>query len=75
MPHGREVPEFRRETLDMRWDDGSKEGVYSGDLAGLGRTSTLSYDGHTFFFMLHGEEVARFKMNSDENVYIIEPAT
>ena len=40
---------------------------------GLGRTSTLSYDGHTFFFMLHGEEVARFRMNSDENVYIIEP--
>ena len=47
----------------MRWNDGSKEGVYSGDLLGLGRTSTLSYDGHTFFFMLRGEEVARFKMN------------
>ena len=70
---GAKFRNFRRETLDMRWDDGSKEGVYSGDLAGLGRTSTLSYDGHTFFFMLHGEEVARFKMNSDENVYIIEP--
>ena len=69
---GAKFRNFRRETLDMRWDDGSKEGVYSGDLAGLGRTSTLSYDGHTFFFMLHGEEVARFKMNSDENVYIIE---
>jgi hypothetical protein len=70
---GAKFRNFRRETLDMRWDDGSKEGVYSGDLLGLGRTSTLSYDGHTFFFMLNGEEVARFRMNSDENVYIIEP--
>jgi prolyl 4-hydroxylase len=70
---GAKFRNFRRETLDMRWDDGSKEGVYSGDLAGLGRTSTLSYDGHTFFFMLGTEEVARFRMNSDENVYIIEP--
>lgn len=70
---GAKFRNFRRETLDMRWDDGTKEGTYSGDLRGLGRTSTLSYDGHVFFFMLKGEEVARFKMDSDENVYIIDP--
>ena len=29
---GAKFRNFRRETLDMRWDDGSKEGVYSGDL-------------------------------------------
>ncbi|KAJ1449502.1 hypothetical protein M885DRAFT_535286 [Pelagophyceae sp. CCMP2097] len=59
----------------MRWDDRSAAGMYSGEIPGLGRTSTLSYVGHTFFFLDKASrtEVARFTMESGVNFYIIEP--
>ena len=44
-PLGAKFRNFRRQVLEMRWDDGSKEGVYSGTIPALGPTSTLSYSG------------------------------
>mmetsp|Transcript_5743 Transcript_5743/g.17958 ORF Transcript_5743/g.17958 Transcript_5743/m.17958 type:complete len:379 (+) Transcript_5743:1559-2695(+) len=74
-PLGAKFRNFRRQVLEMRWDDGSKEGVYSGTIPALGPTSTLSYSGHTFFFTYNGEEIARFLMTAGVNMYIIEPAS
>ena len=39
---GAKFRNFRKTALEMRWDDGSKEGVYSGSVAAMGRTSTLT---------------------------------
>ena len=73
-PLGAKFRNFRRQVLEMRWDDGSKEGVYSGTIPALGPTSTLSYQGHTFFFTYQGQEIARFLMEAGVNLYIIHPA-
>jgi len=70
---GAKFRNFRRETLTMHWDDGTPEGVYSGEVRGLGRTATLTYDGHAFAFRHGDEEVARFVMDSKQHMYIIEP--
>ena len=59
----------------MRWDDGSAEGVYSGNVNALSRTSTMTYHGHAFLFIepRTRERVARLVMNSSRHLYIIEP--
>ena len=73
---GAKFRNFHRDTLEMRWDNGTPDGVYSGTIPGLGRTSTNTYDGHSFFFThpRSGAEVARFRMKAGANLYIIPPA-
>ncbi|KAJ8602110.1 hypothetical protein CTAYLR_001601 [Chrysophaeum taylorii] len=64
---------FRREALEMYWDDGTPQGTYSGRVPGLGRTATMTYQSHTFFFKRGDAEIARFEMLPAKNFYIIEP--
>ena len=73
---GAKFRNFRRDALEMRWDDGSAEGVYSGMIPALGRSSTLSYDGHSFIFThpKTKQRIARFTMKAGANLYIIPPA-
>ncbi|KAH8072022.1 procollagen-proline 4-dioxygenase [Aureococcus anophagefferens] len=73
---GAKFRNFRRDALEMRWDDGSPEGVYSGMIPALGRSSTLSYDGHSFIFThpKTKQRIARFTMKAGANLYIIPPA-
>jgi prolyl 4-hydroxylase len=65
----------QKQQLDMYWDDGSKVGMYSGAIKGMGRTATTTYVGHAFKFVDPGskELVARLVMRSDTTMYIIEP--
>lgn len=64
---------FLRHKVEMYWDDGSEEGTYSGIVDGLGRTATMSYVGHSFFFKSGNEQVARFEILPRKHLYIIEP--
>ena len=72
---GAKFHNFRETKLEMRWDDGSAEGVYSGNVNALSRTSTMTYHGHAFLFIepRTRERVARLVMNSSRHLYIIEP--
>lgn len=59
----------------MYWDDGSKTGMYSGVVKGMGRTATTTYVGHAFKFVDPATKalVARLVMRADVTMYIIEP--
>jgi hypothetical protein len=43
--------QFRKEALDMYWDDGTDPGMYSGQVQSMGRTATTTYVGHAFRFV------------------------
>ena len=68
---------FKTYDLEIRWDDKTALGTFSGAIAGGARTSTLTYSGHAFFFVdaraKERREVARFQMLPDVNLYIIQP--
>ena len=59
----------------MYWDDGSKQGMYSGVVKGMGRTATTTYVGHAFKFVnpRTKELVTRLVMRADTTMYLIEP--
>mmetsp|Transcript_11827 Transcript_11827/g.35233 ORF Transcript_11827/g.35233 Transcript_11827/m.35233 type:complete len:427 (+) Transcript_11827:167-1447(+) len=72
---GAKFRNFRRKVLEMRWDDGSREGVYSGTIDAMGRTSTLSYSGHAFLFLDPDtrEVIIKFTMEAGNNLYLVPP--
>ena len=72
---GAKFRNFRRETLEMYWDDGTHPGMYSGKVPAMGRTATTTYVGHAFKFVSPStkELVARLVMQADTTMYIIEP--
>jgi hypothetical protein len=67
---------FRRQTLERRWVDGSKEGVYTGNCPGLGQCSTNSYIGHRFTFVdpVTKAHVMTHTMRPEATIYIVPPA-
>ena len=72
---GAKFRNFRRETLNMMWDNGSPDGVYSGAVNALSRTATLTYHGHSFHFVsaTTGKKVMTIKMDRTRNLYFIPP--
>jgi len=68
---------FRRSKLELRWDDGTKEGTYSGVVNAMGRTATMTYQSHRFLFLepKTRENVASFTMTAGQHLYVIEPAS
>lgn len=72
---GAKFRNFRRKKLEMRWDDGTEEGTYSGIIGAMGRSSTLTYAGHAFLFVDGDtrERVARFVMEAGNNLYVLHP--
>jgi hypothetical protein len=68
---------FKQYRLEMRWDDGTPEGVFSGHISANGFTSTSTYTTHVFIFLdTRGgmrREVGRFEMRDDRHLMIIEP--
>uniref|UniRef100_A0A7S3NK16 Fe2OG dioxygenase domain-containing protein n=1 Tax=Aureoumbra lagunensis TaxID=44058 RepID=A0A7S3NK16_9STRA len=71
---GAKFRNFRSKKLEIYWDDG-KDGTYSGTIPAFGRTSTLSYSGHRFFFLEEGKRVAEFEMEAGKTLYLIQPDT
>ena len=77
-PMGAKFRSFWRRELEMRWDDGTEEGTYSGVIEAMGFTATNTYTTHTFIFfdrtLPRGEqEVVRYEMEDDSHLYIIDP--
>lgn len=74
---GAKFHNFRSYDLEIRWDDGSQEGVYNGAIRAMQRQPILTYHGHAFkFFRVVGGAktlVARVVMNRSEHLYFIEP--
>lgn len=73
---------FRSEDLDIRWDDGSSDGIIVGHVSGFaGVQSMNTFTGHKFFLARKRaddtqplEVVQSFVMRADENTYVVEPA-
>ena len=77
-PMGAKFRSFWRRDLEMRWDDGTAEGVYSGVLDAMGFTATNTYTLHAFIFLdrtlpAGEQEVVRYTMRDDCHLYIIDP--
>lgn len=74
---GAKFRNFKQYRLSMYWDDGSPQGVYSGAVDAMDRSSTNTYTTHTFIFRdergPEPREVARFTMRDDMHLMIIEP--
>ena len=77
-PMGAKFRSFWRRDLEMRWDDGTAEGVYSGVMNAMGFTATNTYTQHAFIFLdrtlpAGEQEVVRYTMRDDCHLYIIDP--
>mmetsp|Transcript_29738 Transcript_29738/g.60779 ORF Transcript_29738/g.60779 Transcript_29738/m.60779 type:complete len:459 (-) Transcript_29738:262-1638(-) len=72
---GAKFRNFRKDSLEMYWDDGTTPGMYSGKVAAMGRTATTSYVGHAFRFLdpVTKAVVVRLEMRADTTMYLIPP--
>jgi len=68
---------FHNQRLYKYWDDGSKEGVYTGFIDPMDFDATMTYDTHTFIYRdakyPNGKEILRITMRKGTNLYIIPP--
>ena len=85
-PMGAKFRSFWPRKLQMRYDDGSEHGVYSGLIRSMGYTATNTYTKHVFAFhempaggndpsAPPGTLVKRFTMDDNGQMYILEPET
>jgi prolyl 4-hydroxylase len=75
-PMGAKFRSFWPRALEMRWDDGTPDGVYSGGIKSMGYSATNTYTGHVFkFHEKRGKKelVKAFTMNDNGQLYIIHP--
>jgi len=72
---GAKFRNFRKNTLEMYWDNGQEPGMYSGTVSAMGRTATTTYVGHAFKFIDPDTRklVVRHEMRADTTMYLIEP--
>lgn len=74
-PMGAKFRNFRSSDVEMRWDDGSRDGAYSGLILSMRGSSTNTYEGHRFRIVdpKTKKHITTLTMQTGKSIYIIEP--